>query len=158
MTWIQKVARLARAVPAKLLNLVHTHKAQILPFVTIGAIATMLYIVIFVLLVPHTGATLANLIGFALTAVGNIAANRKFTFNIEGTDGVVRHHLQGIIVFVVTVTAATVMLAVLHRVEPNPSHWLELMLLLGVNSSATVARFMLMRYWVFKASTSNQKT
>ena len=46
-------------------------------------------------------------IALALTAVGNTAANRRLTFRVRGREGLVRHHLRGAAVFVLTLMLTT---------------------------------------------------
>ena len=45
------------------------------------------------------GAQAANLIALLLTAIGNTAANRRFTFGVGGRGNAARHHVEGLIVF-----------------------------------------------------------
>ena len=45
------------------------------------------------------GAQAANLVALLVTAVGNTAANRRFTFGVGGRADAARHHLEGLVVF-----------------------------------------------------------
>src|SRR4051794_18619807 len=56
--------------------------AQLLRFAVIGALSTLAYLLIFVLLSGPVGAQAANLGALLVTAVGNTAANRRLTFGI----------------------------------------------------------------------------
>ena len=48
------------------------------------------------------GAGAANALALALTAVGNTAANRRFTFRLRGRAGLARQHVLGAFVYVLT--------------------------------------------------------
>jgi hypothetical protein len=62
--------------------------AQLLRFGVIGLASTLAYGVAYLLLRLVMGAQPANLLALLVTAVGNTAANRRFTFGVRGTDQV----------------------------------------------------------------------
>lgn len=72
---------------------------QVVRFGAIGVVSTLAYLVLFMALRAGLGAQAANLIALLLTAIGNTAANRRFTFGISGSGNVTRHHLEGLTVF-----------------------------------------------------------
>ena len=87
-------------------------------FMAIGVVSTLAYALLFVLLHPVVGSDGANAIALALTAVGNTAANRRLTFHVRGREGLVRHHLRGALVFVLTLALTTGALASCTRWTP----------------------------------------
>jgi len=118
-------------------------------FGTIGVISTLAYLLIFTGLHASIGSQAANLIALLVTAIGNTAANRRFTFGVRGNGGALRHHLEGLAVFALALAVTSGSLSAVHSlVEPTP-HWLELSVLVVANLTATVLRFTLLRGWVF---------
>ena len=69
-------------------------------------------------------------VALALTAVGNTAANRRFTFGVRGRAGLVRQHAMGALVFVLTLGLTSGALAVLHGLDATPTRPLELAVLI----------------------------
>lgn len=122
---------------------------QVVRFGTIGVASTIAYIVLFVLLQGSVGAQWANLIALLLTAIGNTAANRRFTFGVRGQARLAQHHVEGLIVFGIALGITSGSLGLLHATAEAPHHLVELAVLIGANLLATVVRFVLLRGWVF---------
>ncbi|GAB7048812.1 bifunctional glycosyltransferase family 2/GtrA family protein [Catenuloplanes indicus] len=122
---------------------------QLLRFAAVGVASTLAYLVIYALLRLGLGAQAANLLALLITAVGNTAANRRFTFGVQGTEGAARHHLQGLMIFGLGLGLTSGSLAALHAVTETPHRVIELLILVGANLMATLLRFLLMRAWVF---------
>jgi putative flippase GtrA len=122
---------------------------QLVRFGTIGVVSSAAYAVLFILMQGSLGAQAANLIALLLTAIGNTAANRRFTFGIGGTANVARQHVEGLIVFAIALAITSGSLAVLHMFVADPHHLVELVVLVMANLVATSARFVLLRGWVF---------
>ncbi len=118
-------------------------------FLAVGVISTLAYALLFLLLRGPLGPAGANAAALAVTAVGNTQANRRLTFGIRGRERLLRQHLMGASVFVLTLALTLGALAVLNRLDPNPSHGLELAVLTVANVCATVTRFVALRTWVF---------
>jgi putative flippase GtrA len=106
-------------------------------------------VALFMLTQGWLGAQAANLVALLLTAIGNTAANRRFTFGIGGRSRVARHHVEGLIVFAIALAITSGALWALHAVVAQPHHLLELAVLVLANLVATAARFVLLRGWVF---------
>ncbi len=118
-------------------------------FAAVGVASTLAYLVIFSLLHAPAGAQAANLIALLVTAIGNTAANRRFTFGVRGRDKALRHHAEGLVVFGLALALTGGSLLAVHiLVSPTP-HWLELSALIAANLTATALRFTLLRGWVF---------
>jgi glycosyltransferase involved in cell wall biosynthesis len=122
---------------------------QSVRFAAVGVTSTLAYLVIFSLLHAATGAQAANLIALLITAIGNTAANRRFTFGVRGGDGVLRHHVEGLAVFALALGLTSGSLSAVHSMVAATPHWLELSVLIVANLTATALRFTLLRGWVF---------
>ena len=57
--------------------------------------------------------------------------------------------MRGALVFVLTLALTNGALAVLHGLDPDPSRWLQLTVLVAASLTATVTRYVAMRTWVF---------
>jgi putative flippase GtrA len=121
---------------------------QVVRFGAIGAASTIAYLLLFSMLNSAVGAQAANFIALLVTAVANTAANRRFTFGVQGGRRVVRHHAEGLVVFGIALAFTSGALAALHAFG-NPPHMVELAVLIVANLTATAVRFVLLRGWVF---------
>jgi putative flippase GtrA len=118
-------------------------------FMGVGVLSTIAYALIYLALRGWLGAGGANGGALALTAVGNTAANRRLTFGVRGRHGLVRQHLAGVLVFVLTLGLTSGALAVLHGLVAAPPRPLELAVLIAASTVATVSRYVALRSWVF---------
>jgi putative flippase GtrA len=123
---------------------------QVISFAAVGVASTVAYLLLYVLLRTGMEGQAANLIALLTTAIGNTAANRRLTFGVTGRTGVVRHQLQGLVVFVLALGLTSGALAVLHLATAAPARWLEIVVLTLANAAATLMRFLLLRIWVFR--------
>ena len=123
---------------------------QLVRFAAIGVLSTLAYLVLFVAVHPALGAQGANLLALLITAVGNTAANRRFTFGVSGRSRVATQQAQGLVVFALTWLMTSGALAGLHLAEARPHRVIELGTLVAANLLATVLRFVLLRRWVFR--------
>ncbi|KAA0079529.1 glycosyltransferase [Mycolicibacterium sp. P9-64] len=121
---------------------------QVVRFGAVGVASTAAYLVLFVLLHGWIGAQAANLVALLLTAIGNTAVNRRFTFGVTGGKAA-RHHVEGLIVFAIALVITSGALAALHGVVEQPHRLVELTVLVLANLVATAVRFVLLRGWVF---------
>ena len=118
-------------------------------FAAVGIVCTVAYALLFLLLRGVLGATGANAVALAATALGNTALNRRFTFRVRGRAGLLRHHARGALVFVLTLALTNGALLVLHGLDATPPGAIELVVLVAANLAATVTRYVAMRTWVF---------
>src|SRR3954447_16897166 len=118
-------------------------------FMGVGVLSTLAFALLYLLLHPVLGALAANAVALAVTAVANTAANRRFTFQVHGREELLRHHVRGALVFVLTLALTNGALLVLHGLDPNPARWLELGVLVAASLTATLTRYVAMRTWVF---------
>jgi putative flippase GtrA len=126
-----------------------TFTGQAVRFAAVGAASTVAYLLIYVLLRALMPAVAANALALLVTALGNIAANRRFTFDVTGPDGAVRHHLHGLALFGAGLALSSAALTLLHVAEPAPVRGLEVAVLVVANLVTTALRFVAMRWWVF---------
>jgi putative flippase GtrA len=124
-------------------------RQQLPSFAAIGVVSTLAYLGLFWLLRSVMGAVAANALALLVTAVANTAANRRFTFGVTGRAGVWRQHLEGLVVFGLGLAVTTGALGLLERAAGTPSRVAELAALVAANATATLARFVLLRSWVF---------
>ncbi|BBY31154.1 bifunctional glycosyltransferase family 2/GtrA family protein [Mycolicibacterium sediminis] len=120
---------------------------QVVRFGAVGVASTAAYLVLFMLLHGMIGAQAANLVALLVTAIGNTAANRRFTFGVAGNGA--RHHVEGLIVFGIALAITSGALAGLHAFVDTPHRMVELGVLVLANLIATAVRFVLLRGWVF---------
>ncbi|MFF1906630.1 GtrA family protein [Kitasatospora sp. NPDC058218] len=128
-----------------------TAKRQVPSFLVIGVLSTLFYLLLYVVARRFVDPQVANLVALAVSAVANTAANRRFTFGITGSEGALRHQLQGAVAFVIGLGLSAGALALLDLAAPNASKTVEVAGLVAANGLATVVRFLLMKVWVFKA-------
>jgi putative flippase GtrA len=119
-------------------------------FLGIGVLSTLAYALLYLALRGPLGAAGANALALAVTAVGNTAANRLFSFRVRGREGLVRQHALGAVVFAITLGLTSGALGVLETLDPSPARWLELAVLVAASALATVTRYVALRTWVFR--------
>ncbi len=122
---------------------------QAVRFGAVGVVSTVAYLLLFLLLRTGLGPQSANFLALGLTAVGNTAANRRFTFGVRGVARAARHHLEGLVVFGVGLALTSGSLLALPALIDRPARSVEVAVLVIANLAATLARFLLLRHWVF---------
>jgi putative flippase GtrA len=132
-------------------------RRQLPSFAAIGAVSTLAYLGLFWVLRPALSAVAANALALLVTAVANTAANRRFTFGVTGRHRRLRQHLEGLVVFGLGLAMTTGALGLLDRFTGHPGRAAELAALVAANAAATVARFVLLRSWVFHPHRTSPK-
>ncbi|MFD0365337.1 glycosyltransferase [Nocardia sp. GCM10030253] len=122
---------------------------QLVRFAIVGVLSTLAYLLLYVVLQSFLGAQPANFLALLITAVGNTAANRAFTFGVRGSRGAVSHQFQGLVIFGIGLALTSGSLFTLHRWAPGATVHLELFVLVMANLIATLTRFVGLR-WVFR--------
>jgi glycosyltransferase involved in cell wall biosynthesis len=133
---LRGVARLSFALP-------------IVRFLAIGVISTVAYALLYLLLRGWLGAALANALALGLTALGNTHANRRYTFGVRGRDKLVRHHLAGVLVFLLALALTEGALRFLNAVAPHAPAAVEVVVLVLASAAATISRYVALRSCVF---------
>jgi glycosyltransferase involved in cell wall biosynthesis len=141
------VAILPTAV-ADLLGILRLY-GELMRFALVGVASTVLYFLLFLGLGPILGALAANAAALGLSAVANTAANRRFTFGRRGSERLLRHHAQGLLVFGLCLALTSGSLLALEALAPAAPRAVELGVLFLANATATALRYLLLRIWVF---------
>jgi putative flippase GtrA len=123
--------------------------SQLVYFAAIGVASTAAYALLFLLFRQIWPAQVANVAALLLTAVANTAANRRLTFDVRG-EGVLRHQLQGLLVFGLGLALTSGSLMLLHALAPAPHPVAEVGVLTLANLFVTVLRFSARRWWIFR--------
>ncbi len=120
-------------------------------FAAIGALSTLAYALLYLVLRAPLAPGGANAVALGLTAVANTAANRRLTFSVRGRAGLLRQHALGAVVYAITLGLTTAAMAVLHGLDAHPARGLEVAVLTAASAGATVTRYIALRTWVFAA-------
>jgi putative flippase GtrA len=121
------------------------YRSVLFRFYLVGGASAVAYVVLFVLLRSAMPAQIANVLALLISAIANTAVNRRFTFGIRGTDDIVRHYVQGLVVFALGLVVTSGSLWLLHIWVPDPSRVAEVSALVAANLVATVVRFLGLR-------------
>ena len=130
-------------------------RRQLVVFVLVGAVTTLAYLLLYVVLQPVVGSQVANAAALLLTADANTIGNRRFGFGLRGRRDAARHHAQGLVAFAVSLVVTS---AALAGLESGTDTTLHLAVLLVANTVAGLAHFALLRFWVFARRTAVQPT
>jgi putative flippase GtrA len=123
--------------------------AQLVRFASIGIVSTIVFALLFSLLAGPIGAVAALAVAFGLCSLVNTAANRRLTFSLTGRSDRRRHVLAGAAAAglpLVLDLAALALLAAEGVTALGP----QLVVLTAMNGVAAIARFLLLRRWVFR--------
>ncbi|MCX4870038.1 bifunctional glycosyltransferase family 2/GtrA family protein [Streptomyces sp. NBC_00257] len=124
---------------------------QLLRFTAVGAVSTLVHLLLYTTLRPVAGAQAANALALLICAVANTAVNRRLTFGLRGRGSVLRHQGRGLFVLLIGLAITGGSLTALHHAMPSAGQAAELAVLLAANLAATLLRFLLFRVWVFRA-------
>jgi glycosyltransferase involved in cell wall biosynthesis len=127
--------------------------SQLVRFGLVGAASTLFYVLLYTGLRSAAPAEVSNAVALAASAIGNTAANRRFTFGVRGRRRALTHQTQGLIVFGVALALTSSSLVVLKTVAPSAPRLQEILVLVAANAAATLLRFTLFRGWVFRETT-----
>ena len=118
---------------------------QILHFVDVGIVCTIVYSLAFLLLGHLMPVAVGNLLALLVSAVLNTALNRRYSFGAQNPRHMLSHHAKGIAVFALCwlFTSTAIWLT-----AGQPTIWV-LVAVTGANVFATVVRFALAKVWVF---------
>ena len=122
-------------------------RRKIVTFMTIGAVSTGLYLLLYVLLRTQFSATLANVTAQLVSTVFSTAANRRYTMGIEDSSSSATHHAQMIGVFLVGLASNALALDLLEAVAPDAGSVVEMIVLLSSGGLSTALRIAVMRRW-----------
>ncbi|MGH9213015.1 MAG: glycosyltransferase [Acidimicrobiales bacterium] len=121
---------------------------QVVRFASVGVVSTVLFAVLFALLADPFGLFPGAIVAMAVCGVANTAANRRVTFALRGRTDRVRHFAHGLVLNLVPLSVTLVTLGVLRLADVN-SRPVQILWLTLANATAALARFVLLRHWVF---------
>ena len=130
--------------------------AQILHFIDVGLISTVLYVTVFLFGSQVVSAATANIIALLLSTVANTALNRSHTFGVRSPHRRLTAQVKGLAVFCLCLAFTSAGLAVADGFAGAWASIGTLALLTAANLAATVVRFVLMRTWVFARGTRQE--
>jgi putative flippase GtrA len=122
---------------------------QVVRFASIGVVSTVVFGALFALLDAPLGPLGANVMALLVCAFANTAANRRLTFAFRGRTGRARHYAAGTALGLLPLALTLTVLAVLSACGAT-SLPVMLVALTLANLTATGARFLLLRHWVFR--------
>jgi putative flippase GtrA len=122
---------------------------QVVRFASVGVVSTVVFGALFALLDGPLGPVGANVVALLVCAFANTAANRRLTFALRGRTGRARHYAAGTALGLLPLVLTLSVLAALAAVGAT-SLPVMLVALTLANCTATVARFLLLRHWVFR--------
>ena len=134
-------------LPARPRPILSSSLRQVAAFAAIGTASTLAYVLLFALFRGAIQVVPANALALAVTAVGNTAANRQWTFRARGSDGLIGDHLVGIVTFLVGLGLTSAAALALQAAAPNADRRVEVVVLLVASVAATAFRFLLLRTW-----------
>jgi putative flippase GtrA len=123
---------------------------QLVRFAGIGAVSTALFAVLFVALHGVLGPIGADVAALSICAVANTAANRRFTFAYRGRTRRTRQYAAGLAAAALPLLLTVGTLLVLGAAGTE-SVAVDLVAITVANAGAAVARFLMMRRWVFRS-------
>jgi putative flippase GtrA len=113
---------------------------QFLHFAGVGAVSTLSFAVLFVLLYGSLGAAGADVVALALCAFGNLAANRRFTFTNLGRRGRRDYYTRGLTLALLPLATTLAALAATSATGVS-SLGVDLAAITAANLSSTAARY-----------------
>ena len=123
---------------------------QFARFLAVGAASTLAYVLLYLGLRTALAAQPANAISLLVTALLNIAVNRRVTFGVRGRPDLARHQAQGLLAFGAGLALTAAALAALHAAVPHPARAAEVAVLIAASLVATALRFALYRSGGFR--------
>ncbi|RJQ72340.1 glycosyltransferase [Pseudonocardiaceae bacterium YIM PH 21723] len=118
-------------------------------FAVVGAISTLAYAVLYLLLTPMLGVFSANAVALVWCTAGNVWANRRFTFGRRGPANRVRETAESWALAVFAILLSDLALRWLHSMVATPTVLTQLVTAIAATGVVTLLRFLVLRRWVF---------
>ncbi|MFN8098923.1 MAG: GtrA family protein [Dermatophilaceae bacterium] len=128
---------------------------QLLRFAVVGGASTLLHLALFAGFrsAGMPSAQAANILALVLATLANTTANRRWTFGVR-SGSQVRHQAQGFVLLGVSWVVTAGSLALVHALVPHPGTLAETGALAIATVLGAVVRYLLMRGWMFRGSTT----
>ncbi|WP_193081010.1 glycosyltransferase [Brevibacterium aurantiacum] len=123
--------------------------AQILHFIDVGIVSTLLYAVLFLFGVQMFSPTVANLGALLISTVANTGLNRRHTFGVRSPHHGLAAQIKGLASFALCLGFTSAGLAISANFTGPLASVGTLAVLTSANLLATIVRFVLLRTWVF---------
>jgi putative flippase GtrA len=123
---------------------------QLRGFCVVAVICTATSMLMYAGLRPFTGTQWANAISLILCSVLNTDLNRRISFNVHERRLWLVDQRRGLWIMLLALAMTSGSLWVLGLVNPHASIKLELAVIVLGNVASAVARFLLLRYWIFR--------
>ena len=117
-------------------------------FALIGLVSTAAYTALYLLLRDGLSPVSANAVALVTTAVGNTAANRRFTFGVTGRTSMLRDQAAGLVAFLLGFALTSGSVLLLGTFAPHAGRAAELAVLIAASVVATVLRYVLLSAWM----------
>lgn len=130
---------------------------QVLWFAGVGALTTVVHVSLFLVLRGSLGSLRANALALAVATPVNTALNRYATFDVHGRHRLGRDHAQAGVIFLAGLTMTTIALLVFGEIWPDRPALVGVAAVLLANATVTLARFLLLRAWVFNPARRAQR-
>jgi putative flippase GtrA len=122
---------------------------QLARFASVGVVSTLLFAALLALLTGPLGLALADVVALGVCAVANTAANRRLTFSLQGRTGRARQYANSMVLAALPLALTLLAVAGL-AVAGVGSPVARVVVLAAVSAAAAVARFVVLRHWVFR--------
>jgi putative flippase GtrA len=122
---------------------------QLVSFIAVGGVSTAVSLGLFLALHEVVHPVVANVLALAATAVGNAWANRRFTFGHRSRVDRGRHYLAAVTMLLTAIAVSTGALAT--TLWAGGGIVAQSLTLIVAWALTAVARFALLRAWVFRA-------
>jgi glycosyltransferase involved in cell wall biosynthesis len=127
-------------------------------FAVIGVIMTIGYALLYLMLRQWLSGPLANVLALGITTPLNTQLNRIYTFGVRGRAGLLRQHVGGALVYLLTLALTEGALRALYALAPQTTHLTEVIVLICASVVATLSRYVALRSWVFARSKRGRRT
>lgn len=141
---LERVARSSGREPAR-----PNTGSQIMHFIDVGVLSTLLYSVGFLVLSSVLTAGWANLTALFLSTVVNTSLNRRHSFGARSPRHALSHQVKGLAVFGLCWALTSLALLLSPGTDDPRSTVVTLVAVTLANVAATLVRFVLQRLWVF---------
>jgi putative flippase GtrA len=113
---------------------------QVVHFAGVGLVSTISFALLFALLYGSLGVLTADVVALGLCALGNLAANRRYTFAGSGPEGRRHYYSTGLLLSLLPLASTLLSLAALSAAGTS-SLPVDLLVLTGVNLCSSIVRF-----------------